>query len=219
MRSHCKLLILLALMPTSPAFAERLVPVVAPRAMVVSVRGLASRAGVQMMKAGGNAVDAAVAVGFTLAVVYPQAGNLGGGGFMLVRFADGKTHFVDYREKAPMAATANMYLDDKGNVIEDASTIGYKAIGVPGSVAGMVYAEKKYGKLSLSQVMAPAIKLAEEGFALAAQDAAEIQGDKDLAKFPESRRIFLRDGNFYKAGEVVQAAGPGPHFETNRRQS
>ena len=106
MRSHCKLLILLALMPTSPAFAERLVPVVAPRAMVASVRGLASRAGVQMMKAGGNAVDAAVAVGFTLAVVYPQAGNLGGGGFMLVRFADGKTHFVDYREKAPMAATA-----------------------------------------------------------------------------------------------------------------
>ena len=97
-----------------------------------------------------------------------------------------------------------MYLDDKGNVMEDASTIGYKAIGVPGSVAGMVYAEKKYGKLSLSQVMAPAIKLAEEGFALAAQDAAEIQGDKDLAKFPESRRIFLRDGNFYKAGEVFK---------------
>ena len=97
-----------------------------------------------MMKAGGNAVDAAVAVGFSLAVVHPQAGNLGGGGFMLIRFADGATRFIDYREKAPAAATANMYLDAQGNVIEDASTIGYKAIGVPGSVAGMVYAEKKY---------------------------------------------------------------------------
>ena len=104
--------------------------------MVVSVHGLASRAGVQMMKAGGNAVDAAVAVGFALAVVHPQAGNLGGGGFMLVRMADGKTHFVDYREKAPAAATANMYLDAQGNVIEDASTVGYKAIGVPGIGGG-----------------------------------------------------------------------------------
>jgi gamma-glutamyltranspeptidase/glutathione hydrolase len=205
MRSHSKLFILLALIPAVvPAFGERLVPVVATRAMVVSVHQLASRAGVQMMKSGGNAVDAAVAVGFALAVVHPQAGNLGGGGFMLVRFADGKTHFVDYREKAPLAATADMYLDAKGDVIEDASTVGYKAIGVPGSVAGMVYAEKKFGKLSLPQVMAPAIKLAEEGFALAAQDAAEIQGDKDLAKFPESRRIFLRDGTFYKAGEVFK---------------
>ena len=157
-----------------------------------------------MMKAGGNAVDAAVAVGFALAVVHPQAGNLGGGGFMLVRFADGKTHFIDYREKAPARATANMYLDAKGNVIEDASTIGYRAIGVPGSVAGMVYAEKKYGKLSLARVMAPAIRLAEEGFALAAEDARDLQEDKPLAQFPESRRIFQRDGNYYKAGEVFK---------------
>ena len=153
--------------------------------MVVSVHKLASRAGVQMMKAGGNAVDAAVAVGFALAVVHPQAGNLGGGGFMLIRMADGKTHFVDYREKAPAAATANMYLDAQGNVIEDASIVGYKAIGVPGSVAGMVYAEKKYGKLSLEQVMAPAIKLAEDGFALAATDARDLQEDKPL--WPVSR--------------------------------
>ena len=97
-----------------------------------------------------------------------------------------------------------MYLDAKGNVIEDASTIGYKAIGVPGSVAGMVYAEKKYGKLSLARVMAPAIKLAEEGFALAAEDARDLQEDKPLAQFPESRRIFQRDGNYYKAGEVLK---------------
>jgi gamma-glutamyltranspeptidase/glutathione hydrolase len=209
MQSHCKLFILLlfilAVAAAGPrSFAARLVPVVAPRAMVASVHQLASRAGVQMMKAGGNAVDAAVAIGFALAVVHPQAGNLGGGGFMLVRFADGKSHFIDYREKAPARATANMYLDAQGNVIEDASTIGYKAIGVPGSVAGMVYAEKKYGKLSLARVMAPAIKLAEEGFALAAEDARDLQEDKPLGQFPESRRIFQRDGNFYKAGEMLK---------------
>jgi gamma-glutamyltranspeptidase/glutathione hydrolase len=172
--------------------------------MVASVRASASRVGVQMMKAGGNAVDAAVAVGFALAVVHPQAGNLGGGGFMLIRLADGKTHFIDYREKAPAAATANMYLDGQGNVIEGASTVGYKAISVPGSVAGMVYAEKKYGKLSLARVMAPAIKLAEEGFALTADDAKDLRDDKHLAQFPESRRIFQRAGNFYKAGEVFK---------------
>jgi gamma-glutamyltranspeptidase / glutathione hydrolase len=172
--------------------------------MVASVRASASRVGVQIMKAGGNAVDAAVAVGFALAVVHPRDGNLGGGGFMLIRMADGKTHFVDYREKAPAAATANMYLDAQGNVIEDASAVGYKAIGVPGSVAGMVYAEKKYGKLSLEQVIAPAIKLAEDGFALTAQDAKDLRDDKFLSKFPGSRRIFQRDGNYYKAGEVLQ---------------
>jgi len=186
------------------AFGAAVIPVQAPRAMVASVHKLASRAGVQMMKAGGNAVDAAVAVGFVLAVVHPQAGNLGGGGFMLIRMSDAKTRFIDYREKAPAAASANMYLDGQGNVIEDASIVGYKAIGVPGSVAGMVYAEKKYGKLSLQQVMAPAIKLAEEGFVLAEQDARELQEDKPLNQFPESRRIFQREGNFYKAGEVLK---------------
>jgi gamma-glutamyltranspeptidase/glutathione hydrolase len=157
------LLLLISSAAGSSTLASTVIPVQAPRAMVASVHKLASRAGVQMMRAGGNAVDAAVAVGFALAVVHPQAGNLGGGGFMLIRMADGKTHFVDYREKAPAAATANMYLDAQGNVIEDASIVGYKAIGVPGSVAGMVYAERKYGKLSLEKVMAPAIKLAEEG--------------------------------------------------------
>ncbi len=157
-----------------------------------------------MMRAGGNAVDAAVAVGFALAVVHPQAGNLGGGGFMLIRLAEGKTHFVDYREKAPAAASANMYLDAQGNVIADASIVGYRAIGVPGSVAGMVYAEKKYGKLSLERVMAPAIKLAETGFALAAEDARQMREDKALGRFPESRRIFQRDGSFYKAGERLR---------------
>ena len=208
MRSHCKLFILLLLSSTkagtTQASGGAVIPVHTPHAMVASVHRLASRAGVQMMKAGGNAVDAAVAVGFALAVVHPQAGNLGGGGFMLVRLADGKTHFVDYREKAPAAAWANMYLDAQGNVIEDASIVGYKAIGVPGSVAGMVYAEKKYGRLSLERVTAPAIKLAEEGFALAAEDARDLREDKPLGQFPESRRIFQQDGNFYKTGDVFK---------------
>ena len=170
------------------------------------------------MQAGGNAIDAAVATGFALAVVHPQAGNLGGGGFMLIREADGKTHFVDYREKAPEAATAKMYQDAAGNIIPDLSVIGYKAISVPGSVAGMVYAEKKYGQLSLQKVMAPATKLAREGFALTWEDAADLH-DEDLAKFPESRRIFQRNGNFYKPGEILPPTGVGQNSRAYRRQS
>src|SRR3954469_19578228 len=138
----------------------------AEHAMVVSVHQIASRVGVEILQAGGNAVDAAVATGFALAVVHSPAGNIGGGGFMLVRMANGETHFLDYREKAPAAATRDMYLDAKGNVIKDMSTVGYRAIGVPGSVAGMVQAEKRWGKLKLVQVIAPAIRLARDGFAL-----------------------------------------------------
>jgi gamma-glutamyltranspeptidase/glutathione hydrolase len=179
-------------------------PVHAQHGIVVSVHELASRAGVEIMQAGGNAVDAAVATGFALAVVHPAAGNLGGGGFMLIRMADGKTHFLDYREKAPAAATRDMYLDAQGNVIEGASEIGYKSIGVPGSVAGMVYAEQKYGKLTLQQVMAPAIRLAREGYPLSWREARDFQRDKYLSKFPESRRIFQRDGNYFQPGEVFR---------------
>src|SRR5690348_10005378 len=178
-------------------------PVHAPHAMVVSQHELASRAGVEMMQAGGNAVDAAVATGFALAVVHPQAGNLGGGGFMLIRTANGETHFIDYREKAPAAATANMYLDAQGNVVANASVAGYKAMGVPGSVAGLAYAQKAFGKLSLQHVIAPAIRLAHEGFALAWEDARDIRNDKDLSHFPESRRIFQRNGNYYKPGVII----------------
>ena len=192
---------LLASVPAGWAAAMR--PVRAPHAMVVSVHELASRAGLEMMQAGGNAVDAAVAIGFALAVVHPQAGNLGGGGFMLLRLAEGSARFIDYREKAPARATADMYLDAQGNVIPNASLVGARAIGVPGSVAGMVYAEKKYGKLPLERVMAPAIRLARDGFPLAWEDAQDLH-DEDLAKFPESRRIFQRDGNYYKAGEVFR---------------
>ena len=176
--------------------------------MVASVHELASRAGVEMLRTGGNAVDAAVATGFALAVVHPQAGNLGGGGFLLLRNATGETHFIDFREKAPAAATENMYLDPQGNVIpessKDSSLIGYKSIGVPGSVAGLVYAERKYGKLSLERVIAPAIKLARDGFPLAYEDTQDLRKDKYLAQFPESKRIFLRDGNYYQPGDILK---------------
>jgi gamma-glutamyltranspeptidase / glutathione hydrolase len=178
-------------------------PVHAQHGMVVSTNELAAQAGVEIMKAGGNAIDAAVATGFALAVVLPGAGNIGGGGFMLVRMADGRTHFLDYREKASAAATRDMYLDAQGNVIEGASEIGYKSIGVPGSVAGMVYAQKKWGKLTLKQVMAPAIKLAREGHALSWGEAQELH-DENLAKFAESHRVFQRDGDYYKPGEVFR---------------
>ena len=208
MRFNGKLLVLALLAVAQaaavcPAWAAPMRPVHGQHAMVASVHELASRAGVEMMQAGGNAVDAAVAVGFALAVVHPQAGNLGGGGFMLIRMSDGKTHFLDYREKAPAKATVDMYLDSQGNVIPKASLVGYKAIGVPGSVAGMIYAQKKYGKLPLERVMAPAIHLARDGYPLAWEDAEDLRDD-DLAKFPESRRIFQRDGNYHQQGEVFQ---------------
>src|SRR5882672_3733196 len=202
-RQNLLLALLVVVWLTGASSVASMRPVHAPHAMVVSVHELASRTGVEMMQAGGNAVDAAVATGFALAVVHPQAGNLGGGGFMLIRMADGVARFVDYREKAPAAATANMYLDAQGNVIENASLVGYKAIAVPGSVAGLAYAQKNYGKLALAQVMEPAIQLARDGFALAWEDAEDLRDDQ-LTKFPESKRIFQRDGNYYKPGEIFR---------------
>jgi len=178
-------------------------PTHAPKAMVATVQGDASNAGIEVLKAGGNAVDAAVAVGFALTVTHPQAGNIGGGGFMLFRRPDGDVHFVDYREKAPAAASRDMYLDKNGNVIENLSTLGYKAIAVPGSVAGLAYAQQHWGKLSLERVMEPAIRLARDGFVLDYGAAMDLRDD-DLAKFAESRRIFQRDGNFYQPGDVFK---------------
>ena len=185
----------LAQAATQPARAEH--------AMVVTVHQLASQVGADVMKEGGNAVDAAVATGFALAVVHSPAGNIGGGGFMLIRMADGATHFLDYREKAPAAATRDMYVDAQGNVIEGASEVGYKSIGVPGSVAGMVFAEQKWGKLTLKQVMAPAIKIARDGFPLTWGEARDFH-DQYLSKYPESRRVFQRNGNYYKPGEIFR---------------
>ena len=174
-------------------------------AMVVSIHHDATDAGVEILGEGGNAVDAAVAVGFALAVVYPAAGNLGGGGFMLIRpgskdLAHGQPHFLDFREQAPAAATANMYLDAEGNVLPEASTTGVRASGVPGTVAGLTYAEQRYGRLGLRAVMQPAIRLASEGLVLSPEEAADLHSGR-LAQFAGSRRIFQRNGNFYKAGD------------------
>ena len=181
----------------------------APRghAVVVSVQHDASDAGLEILKEGGNAVDAAVAVGFALAVTFPRAGNLGGGGFMLIRMNEGAekghAHFVDFREKAPAAATADMYLDAKGNVVPGLSTTGYKAIGVPGTVAGLTYAQKHFGRLTLKQDMAPAIRLAADGYTMSKAEAESFQSRK-MTQFPESRKIFQRDGDFYKPGEIFR---------------
>ena len=180
-------------------------PVRARHGMIVSVHHLASDAGLEVLREGGNAVDAAVATGFALAVVHPSAGNLGGGGFLLLRTGDGLATFIDFREKAPLAATETMYQDASGQVLPEtsllSSVIGYRSIATPGSVAGLVYAERKYGKLGLKRVMEPAIKLAKDGFVLTAEEAKELT-DPDLAQFPDSKRIFQRDGNLYTEGEV-----------------
>jgi gamma-glutamyltranspeptidase/glutathione hydrolase len=172
--------------------------------MVVSMHELASQAGVQILRKGGNAVDAAVATGFALAVVLPEAGNIGGGGFMLIRSHDGTTHFLDYRETAPARASRTMYQDAKGELIPGLSTIGYKAVGVPGSVKGMVYAEQHFGKLSLAQVITPAIELAREGYTLSWGSARALSAEPDLARFADSKRIFQNNGHGWHQGDVFK---------------
>jgi gamma-glutamyltranspeptidase/glutathione hydrolase len=185
----------------------------AKHAMVVTIQHNASDAGLAILKKGGNAVDAAVAVGFALAVTLPAAGNIGGGGFMLVRDHSGAAHFLDFREKAPQAATAEMYLDAQGNVVPGLSTLGYKAIGVPGTVAGLTYAQRHFGKLTLAEDMAPAIKLATDGYVLNEEEARGLHAS-NLTKFPESRRIFQRDGNFYRAGDTFKQPDLAQTLET-----
>ena len=173
--------------------------------MVATDEELGSQAGVEILKRGGNAVDAAVAVAFALAVVEPAAGNIGGGGFMLVRLASGRTTFLDYREVAPRAATRNMYINPDGKLDEQASVIGYKSVAVPGTVAGLELALKTYGTMKLAEVMAPAIRLAENGFEVSEKLARELQQHKtNLERFPASLRIFLNDGKMLKAGDTLK---------------
>jgi gamma-glutamyltranspeptidase / glutathione hydrolase len=176
----------------------------AEKGMVASVHVLASEAGVAMMKSGGNAIDAAVATGFALAVVHPSAGNIGGGGFMLIRMNEGATHFIDFREKAPGKAHANMFQNDKGEVIPQMSRLGYLAVGVPGSVKGLVHAQAKFGKLSLKQVMEPAIRLARDGYPLDWSDARAMTTDKGLASFADSHRIFQNNGKGWQQGDIFK---------------
>ena len=182
----------------SPAPAE------GENGMVVTAQHLATDVGLEVLKAGGNAVDAAVAVGYALAVTYPTAGNLGGGGFMTIRLADGKTTFLDFRERAPLAATKDMYLDDKGEPIRGASTDTYLAIGVPGSVAGLEAAREKYGTKTRAELIAPALRLATDGFVLEEGDIAAFAGRSPvLAQEPAAAQIFLKDGEPLPLGATL----------------
>ncbi len=188
-----------------PALAASPAPVEAEHGMVVTAQHLATDVGVDVLKSGGNAVDAAVAVGYALAVVYPTAGNLGGGGFMTIRMKDGKTTFLDFRERAPLAATKTMYLDAKGDIVPRASLDGYLAVGTPGSVMGFETAREKYGTRKREELIAPALKYAKEGFTLEQGDAASFaSGAKRLAKDDEAAKIFLKTGGSpYVSGEKL----------------
>jgi gamma-glutamyltranspeptidase / glutathione hydrolase len=193
------------LLITTPLVAASREPVRARQGMVASTSEIASRVGVEVMKKGGNAVDAAVAVGFALAVTWPSAGNLGGGGFMLIRSAGGKAEAVDYRERGPLAAQRDMYLDAQGKVVKGLSTDGYLAAGVPGTVAGLELAHKRHGKLKWDALVEPARKLAAEGFTVNYHLARTLRFNSTIDKmkpFAESRRIFQRDGRFYDMGET-----------------
>jgi len=203
-----KPLTMAALLVSSSLYAASNPAVEAKNGMVVTSQHLASQVGVDILKLGGNAIDAAVAVGYAQAVVNPCCGNIGGGGFMTVHLADGTDTFINFRETAPAAASANMYLDAEGNVKKGASLYGYLAAGVPGTVRGMETARQKYGKLSREQVMGPAIKLAREGFVLTRADTDIL--DTTVARFkqdPESAKIFLRpDGTALQPGDrLVQS--------------
>src|SRR5690242_5923106 len=194
-KSAFALLIVAALGRPSTVPAASLPPVEATHGMVVTSQSIASAVGVDILRKGGNAVDAAVAVGYALAVVHPCCGNLGGGGFMLIHLASGKDVVLDFRETAPLAATRDMYLDAAGNVIPNASTRGYKAVGVPGSVLGLDTALKRYGSLGRAVVMGPAITLAEEGFPLSGPDADILAtGTKSFSKDADVAAIFLKGG-------------------------
>ncbi len=176
-----------------------------PHAAVATDQRLASESGIRVLRAGGNAVDAAVAIGYTLAVTFPEAGNLGGGGFMLVRLANGDARFIDFREAAPAAATAGMYLDARGDVISDASVVGPLSAGVPGSVAGLEYARAKYGTRSRHELMRDALAYAERGFALDDADAEALaRGRELLLRFPATAAIFTARGATLAAGTTLR---------------
>ena len=189
------------------AFAQTsaFAPVRAQLGMVSTSDANATRVGVEILKKGGNAIDAAVAVALTLAVTWPNAGNLGGGGFMFIRKADGTCTIIDYREIAPKAAHPHLFLDHNKTVIENASTIGYRAVGVPGTVAGLAMALEKYGTMKWAGIIEPARKLAAEGFMVTYHFSEYLNNNAALlAQFPEIKRIFLRNGKHYQEGEIFK---------------
>ncbi|SUC25825.1 Gamma-glutamyltranspeptidase precursor [Providencia rustigianii] len=195
--------LLLSLLVSTQLYAASEPAVEAQKGMVVSSQHLASQVGADILKAGGNAIDAAVAVGYAQAVVNPCCGNIGGGGFMTLHLADGKDIFINFRETAPKAASADMYLDKNGQLIKDASLYGYLASGVPGTVKGLDYALEKYGTMDRQQVMKPAIKLARDGFILTRADTDVLDTTTERFKQdPEVARIFLKpDGSAYQPGD------------------
>jgi gamma-glutamyltranspeptidase/glutathione hydrolase len=194
-------LLLLAVSSCLPALTVQ--PVRARRAMVVTREPHATDVGVRILKAGGNAVDAAAAVGLALAVTHPAAGNLGGGGFMLIRFADGRATFLDFRERAPESASRDMYLDASGNPTPD-SIVGYRAAGVPGTVRGLALASKKYGRKPWAELVTPAVELARKGFPVSWGLAESLRGRAGLlGRFAESKRIFLKGGDFHQSGDLL----------------
>ena len=204
MRRTCSLIVIAATLPVWSAQ-----PVRGRHGMVVSRETHATEAGLKILQSGGNAVDAAVAVGFALAVTHSSAGNIGGGGFMLVRMADGRTAFIDFRERAPLTASRNMYLDAAGKATQDSIT-GYRASGVPGTVRGMEYASKKFGKKPWAELVQPAAELASKGFALSYAQANGLKNaGRTLGQFPESKRVFLRDGKYYEPGDLFVQADLG----------
>src|SRR6266571_1780537 len=179
-------------------------PVYAREGIVVAQEPLAADVGIAVLKSGGNAVDAAVAVGFALAVTHPFAGNIGGGGFMLIRLADGSTAFIDFREKAPRQATHDMYLDADGKLTR-ASLIGWRAAGVPGTVRGLELAQKKYGRQSWAKLVQPAIELASKGFPVSHWMMQSLRASAEsLSQFPDSKLIFLKGGAFYDWNEILR---------------
>ena len=195
---------LLAFLLVSANAADAFQRVYGRKAMVVTEEPFATDAGVAVLKSGGNAVDAAVAVGFALAVTHPFAGNLGGGGFMLIRMADGRTTFVDFREKAPGKATHDMYLDAGGNLTKD-SLVGWRASGVPGTVRGFELAHEKYGKKPWAELIKPAIDFASNGFPVSKPQMDSWRKESPLlSQFPESKRIFLKDSAFYDWQEIFR---------------
>ena len=188
----------------APLQAASVAPVAAEHGMVVTAQHLATEIGVDVLRRGGNAIDAAVAVGYALAVVYPAAGNLGGGGFMTMQLADGRKTFLDFREKAPLAATAGMYQDKDGNVIKGLSTRGHLAVGVPGTVSGLEFAREKYGSMKRAALLAPSVALAEGGFALNRGDIDMLDtATADFRKDPASGAIFLNKGEPFVVGQKL----------------
>lgn len=203
MRTYSEFLFFLFIVFNLILFAESPEAVRGKNGMVVSASRLASEVGIEILKKGGNAVDAAVAVGFTLAVTYPAAGNIGGGGFMVIRFNDGKSTAIDYREKAPLNSYEKMFQDSAGNFLPALSQGGTTSAGVPGSVAGLIYALEKYGTMKLSDILQPAVKLAEEGFILDYQLAQSINFYyQDFLKYPSSKKIFTNNDRPFNEGDL-----------------